>query len=101
MTVHLVLAAEDVVGESLVWDDMRQRLAWVDIIRRRIHALDPTTEEHRVWLVSARPTSLALRADGGALLSMSDRDTGALLLGSALASILEASERQNRKPPVF
>lgn len=70
MTVRLVLAAEDVVGESLVWDDRRQRLerlAWVDIIGRRIHALDPTTEEHRVWPVSGRPTSLALRADGGAL----------------------------------
>ena len=55
------------MGESLVRDDQRKRLAWADIIGRRIQAFDPMTEEHRVWPLAARPTSLALRADGGAL----------------------------------
>jgi sugar lactone lactonase YvrE len=64
---RLVLDARDVVGESLVWDDRRGRLAWVDIVGRRIHALDPATGAHRVWRIAARPTSLALREDGGAL----------------------------------
>ena len=67
MAADLILEAGDVVGESLVWDDRRRRLAWVDIIGRRIQALDPETGEHRVWPVRARPTSLGLRADGGAL----------------------------------
>jgi sugar lactone lactonase YvrE len=70
MEARLVLAAEDVVGESLLWDDRRRRLTWIDIIGRRIHALDPATGDHRLWSLAARPTSLALRADGGALLGL-------------------------------
>jgi sugar lactone lactonase YvrE len=70
MTARLIFAAEDVVGESPVWDDRRGRLAWIDIIGRRIHALDPVTGDRLLWPLSARPTSLALRADGGALLGL-------------------------------
>jgi sugar lactone lactonase YvrE len=40
MNVRLVLAAGDVVGESLVWDDRRRRLAWVDIIGPAYPRLD-------------------------------------------------------------
>jgi sugar lactone lactonase YvrE len=65
---ELVLAAEDVVGESLLWDERRRCLAWVDIVGRRIHAFDPATGEHRIWNIGPRPTSLALCADGGALI---------------------------------
>ena len=43
MAAGLALASGDIVGESLVWDDRRGRLAWVDIIGRRIQALDPAT----------------------------------------------------------
>jgi sugar lactone lactonase YvrE len=39
----------------------------VDIVGRRIQALDPATGEHRLWPLMARPTSLALRAADGAL----------------------------------
>ena len=70
MDAWLVLAAGDMVGESLAWDDQRGRLTWVDIIGRRIHALDPTTGDHRIWSLSKRPTSLVLRADGGALVGL-------------------------------
>jgi sugar lactone lactonase YvrE len=62
-----VLAVGDVVGESLLWDYSRRRLAWVDIVGRRIQAFYPATGEHRVWTIGPRPTSLGLRADGGAL----------------------------------
>jgi len=37
--VDLVFAANDVVGESAVWDARRQTLFWVDIIGRRLRAL--------------------------------------------------------------
>ena len=46
MTARLVFDAKDTVGESLVWDDHRNRLVWVDIIGRRVHALDPDTGAH-------------------------------------------------------
>lgn len=68
MTARLVFDAQDTVGESLVWDDRRHRLVWIDIIGRRVHALDPDTGDHRLWPMPFRPTSIALRADGGAML---------------------------------
>ena len=40
---ELVLDARNIVGESLIWDDRRGRLVWVDIIGRKIHRLDPLT----------------------------------------------------------
>lgn len=70
MGARQVFAAQDVVGESLVWDELKGRLVWVDIIGRRIHALDPATLEHRLWPLAGRPTSIGLSADGGAILGM-------------------------------
>lgn len=68
MTGRLLFDAKDIVGESLVWDDRRSRLVWVDIIGRRVHALDPETGAHRVWPMPFRPTSISLREDGDAML---------------------------------
>ena len=70
VTVDLILAARDVVGESLVWDDRRQCLAWVDIIGRRIQAFDPVTGSHEVWPLTQRPTSIGLCQDGGAIIGL-------------------------------
>jgi sugar lactone lactonase YvrE len=67
MTVRMVLDAKDIVGESLVWDDKRRRLVWVDIVGKRIHTLDPATGDHVIWSIGARPTSVGLAADGSAL----------------------------------
>lgn len=70
MDAKLAFAACDIVGESAVWDDQRKRLVWVDIIGRRIHALDPFTGKHQLWRVNGRPTSIGLRGDGGAIVGM-------------------------------
>lgn len=65
--VGLLIAARDVVGESIVWDDRTGALVWVDIGGRRIHRLDTATGEHRIWPVGYFPTSIGLRTDGGAI----------------------------------
>ena len=70
MAAVLALAAADVVGESIVWDDRRNRLVWVDIIGRRIRAYDPQTGAQHLWPLNGRPTSIGLCADGGAILGM-------------------------------
>jgi sugar lactone lactonase YvrE len=68
MTARLVFDAKDIVGESLLWDDRRRRLVWIDIIGRRVHALDPASGHHRLWPMPFRPTSISLREDGDAML---------------------------------
>lgn len=65
--VELLFAAQDLVGESIVWDDRTGTLAWVDIGGRRIHRFDPVTGDHRLWPVGFFPTSIGLRTDGGAI----------------------------------
>ena len=47
MQAIFVFDAQDVVGESLIWDQDRKALVWVDIIGRRIHQLDPALSTTR------------------------------------------------------
>ena len=67
---ELILDARNVVGESLIWDDRRGRLVWVDIIGRKIHRLDPLTLDHETWDTSDFVTSIGLRDDGGAIVGL-------------------------------
>ena len=67
---ELVLDARNIVGESLIWDDRRGRLVWVDIIGRRIHRLDPLTLDHETWGTSDFVTSIGLCKDGAAIVGL-------------------------------
>ncbi|AZO70415.1 MULTISPECIES: SMP-30/gluconolactonase/LRE family protein [unclassified Mesorhizobium] len=66
----LIFDARDVVGESLVWDERRGRLVWVDIIGRRIHGLDPASGAHECWATPDLVTAVGLRSDGGAIVGL-------------------------------
>jgi sugar lactone lactonase YvrE len=66
----LVFDARNIVGESLVWDDRRNRLTWVDIIGRKIHRLNPLTADHACWDTPDLVTSIGLRGDGGAVVGL-------------------------------
>ncbi|RRH94820.1 SMP-30/gluconolactonase/LRE family protein [Mesorhizobium tamadayense] len=70
MKASLIFDARDVVGESLVWDERRERLVWVDIIGRRVHQLDPSSRAHESWATSDLVTSVGLRKDGGAIVGL-------------------------------
>lgn len=65
--IKRILAGGDIVGESAIWDERRQQLLWVDIVGRRIHALDPAADTHRVWQTADLVTSIGLRRGGGAI----------------------------------
>lgn len=67
---RMVLDACNIVGESIVWDDRRQRLLWVDIIAKRIHAFLPETGHHESWPMPSIVTSIGLRQDGGAIIGL-------------------------------
>lgn len=64
MTAELIFAAANIVAESLVWDDDRKRLLWVDIIGKFIHALAPKTCDYQRWDTDDFVTAWGLRKDG-------------------------------------
>jgi len=68
--VKEVFRASDIVGESLVWDDRRNTLVWVDIVGRRIHRLNPATAEYELWPMQDFVTSIGLCEDGGAIVGL-------------------------------
>lgn len=73
MTVSVVLEAGDIVGESLTYDDRRDALVWVDIGGKRIHRLWLADRRHEIWPAPEFPTSIGLRADGGAIVGLTTR----------------------------
>ena len=51
MTIDLVLDAHAELGEGPIWDDERQRLMFVDIMRGVIHEFDPESGSDRTYEV--------------------------------------------------
>ena len=71
--VSKVLDARDIVGESLVYDDRRDALVWVDIVGRRIHRLWLADQKHEIWSTPDFPTSIGLDVHGDAVVGLRDR----------------------------
>ena len=70
---EMMLNCADVVGESVIWDERRACLLWVDIVGRRIHRLDVATMAHEVWSTPEFVTSIGLREDAGAIVGLTRR----------------------------
>jgi sugar lactone lactonase YvrE len=71
--VEEVFRAGDIVGESLVWDDRRRALVWVDIVGRRVHRFSPPSGKHELWPLRDFATSIGLCEDGRAILGLRRR----------------------------
>ncbi len=56
--------AKNILGEGPVWDDRTQRLLWIDIQGKTLHAYHPSTEATRTYALPKRPGSFALREEG-------------------------------------
>jgi sugar lactone lactonase YvrE len=72
---ELILKADDVVGESLVWSPEERALYWIDIVGSRIHRLEPHSGAHRTWQTPEYPTSIGLRRGGGFVVGLRRRVT--------------------------
>lgn len=72
MTAHVecVLEARDGVGESPVWSARDRALLWVDITGCRVQRLEVETGRHDAWPMPDIATSVALRAEGGAVVGL-------------------------------
>jgi sugar lactone lactonase YvrE len=67
--VELVLEAGAELGEGPVWDDRRERLLFVDILRGDVHAFDPPTGMDRVVNVGRAVGAIALTTRGDWMLA--------------------------------
>ena len=96
MTLALDARAE--LGEGPIWDDRRQRLLFVDIMRGCVHEFDPATGADRV-LEAGQPVGVVVPAERGDWIVAAqdgfhrlDPDTGGLTL---IASV-EADRPETR-----
>lgn len=70
--VDVVVAAGAELGEGPVWDSRSGRLAWVDILGRRIHLTDPRTGDTESVEVPLDVGAIAPRAAGGFVAALQD-----------------------------
>ena len=72
MDVELVLDARALLAESPVWDAEAGSLRWVDILGRRVHALDVATGQDESFATPSPGGAIALRTAGGLVLALED-----------------------------
>lgn len=72
MNVELVLDAKTELGEGPIWDDRRQRLVFLDIMRGHIHEFDPSSGADRIVEVGQPVGALALSHKGDWVIATTD-----------------------------
>jgi sugar lactone lactonase YvrE len=72
MTCELVLDVRAELGEGPLWDDRRQRLLFVDIMRGHIHEFDPVKRTDRIVEVGRPVGAVALTEKGDWIAAASD-----------------------------
>lgn len=61
MRAEVLVDCRDEHGEGVLWSAEHGLVLWTDIDGRRIHALDPSSREHRMWAVPGRVCCFAPR----------------------------------------
>ena len=69
---ELVLDARAELGEGPIWDDARERLLFVDIMRGHVHEFDPSTGEDRVIEVGQPVGAIAPTVRGDWVIAAKD-----------------------------
>ncbi|CAE6738242.1 SMP-30/gluconolactonase/LRE family protein [Paraburkholderia aspalathi] len=72
LQVQCVQSANAVVGESPVWDSLRQALWWVDIRQRRILLYSPTLGQIGQWWMPSQVFSLNITTCNRLLVALED-----------------------------
>jgi L-arabinonolactonase len=76
-TIECVLACDNHLGESPLWDVQEACLYWVDSTGRRVGKpalwrLDPRSGQQQQWAIDRDVGAMALRQQGGAVLALND-----------------------------
>lgn len=67
--VSCVVDCRNGLGEGCIWDDGREVVWWVEMVRPTLHQFNPKTGGHRVWPSAELMTSVAVRANGTLLIT--------------------------------
>lgn len=84
LRIEVFCADKDSLGEGPLWDVAEQRLYWIDSYGPAVHRCDPMGGDKRTWRLPEPVGSMALRAGGGAVVSLRsgfhflDFETGAV-----------------------
>ena len=73
LDAEIAVPAQCELAEGPVWDAARGLLRWVDILRGRVHALDPVSGAHSSFETGDQVGTAGLTRDGGLVLALSDR----------------------------
>lgn len=72
MDIKAIVECKNVLGEGPLWDVTEQKLYWIDSYGSRIFRADEDGAGVESWDVPQKIGSLALREQGGAVLSLAD-----------------------------
>jgi sugar lactone lactonase YvrE len=70
--IDILDVAADMLGESPVWDPQSQRLFWVDVVNRKVRALDPASGKETSWLTPSAVGSIGLAPNQSLILALQD-----------------------------
>jgi sugar lactone lactonase YvrE len=70
MQIEVLVDVKTTIGEGPVWDVQEQRLYWIDVVDGRVFRCTADGRELRAWDLPESVGSLALRRDGGAVVSL-------------------------------
>jgi sugar lactone lactonase YvrE len=65
-----VFSTKSTIGEGPVWSVKEQRLYWVDIPEKKVHAFNPADGSNRTWELPEMVTSVSPRKAGGLILTL-------------------------------
>lgn len=82
-----IVAVEDQLGESPIWDGRVGKLFWIDILGERLGSLDVASRQWDTWPTRRRFGSIALTSDPQQLLAATS--TGIELVGLRETSIVD------------
>ena len=98
-SIELIVDAKNILGESVVWCDRRERVYWTDIEASTVWEYDPQTGDTRTWRTPARVGSLAV-CDSEQLLVGLEKLLGYLDLTTGEVTPLADVERDVRETRV-
>lgn len=72
MKIDILNVAADMLGESPLWDTESKRLFWVDVVNRKVRALDPASGKEASWLTPSAVGSIGLAPNQSLVLALQD-----------------------------